>query len=50
MANPNKVYKLPCTYNWYYGSAGDYVVIQDYIKIGGREFQIYATGVDTVEI
>ena len=50
MANPGKTYNLPCTYTWYFGSAGNYVYITDYLKIGGREYTIFNTMVDDEEI
>lgn len=46
MANPGKKYDLPCSYQWYFGSSGDIIYITDYIKLGGREFQIYVTVIE----
>lgn len=46
MANPGKTYNLPCTYSWYFGSNNGLSYISDYVKIGGREFQIYTTVIE----
>lgn len=43
MANPGKIYNLPCQLIFEYAGANDQLVMMDKIKIGPREFQINGT-------
>lgn len=40
MANPNKIYHLPCELDTFFDDIGHSIIVRETIKLGKRQFQI----------
>lgn len=43
MANPGKIYNLPCKLFYQYQGTGEHLIMIDKIRLGKREYQINGT-------
>jgi hypothetical protein len=46
MANPGKIYNLPCQLFFEYAGTENHLIMMDKIKLGKREYQINGTVID----